>query len=105
MNQPYSAWADWLDKFHTASELIQALWLLSMPLTVLGVTYLVARLLKEALIARRHRQPCGRLLCGVYEDRQGRLLVYRETEGATTLGPSRPNPPTSSPDLFRGSMS
>ncbi len=105
MDQPYSAWADWLDKFHTASELIQALWLLSMPLTLLGVTYLVVRLLRETLIARQQREPCGRLLCGVYEDSQGRLLVYRETEAATTLKPSPSNPPTSSPDLFRGSTS
>ena len=105
MDRPYSPFADWLSKFHSSSELIQALWLLAGPLTVLGITYLVVRLLREALIARRQHQPCGRLFCGVYEDLQGRLLVYREAEGATTLGPSRSNPPASSPDLFRGSMS
>jgi hypothetical protein len=37
MEQPYSAFADWLSKFHTWPESIQALWLLSVPLTVLGL--------------------------------------------------------------------
>ena len=43
MDQPYSAWADWLNKFHTSSEWIQALWLVTGATTVLGVTWLAMR--------------------------------------------------------------
>ena len=43
MDQPYSAWADWLSKFHTWPESIQALWLLAGPATLLGVTWLIMR--------------------------------------------------------------
>jgi len=43
MDQPYSAWADWLSKFHTWPESIQALWLLAVPATLLGMTWLVMR--------------------------------------------------------------
>lgn len=38
MDQPYSAWADWLSKFHTWPESIQALWLIAVPVTLIGVT-------------------------------------------------------------------
>ena len=82
---PYSLWADWLSKFHTAPEFIQALWLIAGPLTILGVTWLVLRGLSEivaALPAFRgtHR---GRLVYGVYENHDGRLLLYRD--GTTAL--------------------
>jgi hypothetical protein len=43
MDQSYSVWADLLNKFHTASELIQALWLLVVLLMVVGVTWIVMR--------------------------------------------------------------
>jgi hypothetical protein len=58
MEPPYSVWADWLSKFHTAPEWIQALWLVSVPATMLGMTWLVLRAVKEiaVLLARRPRQ-------------------------------------------------
>ncbi|HWK39511.1 MAG TPA: hypothetical protein VNR88_11395 [Hyphomicrobium sp.] len=36
MNETYSFWADLLDKFHTATPWIQALWLAVMSATILG---------------------------------------------------------------------
>ncbi|MBM6596341.1 hypothetical protein ILT42_20245, partial [Microvirga sp. BT291] len=51
MDQPYSAWADWLSKFHTWPEMIQALWLIAVPATVLGVTSIVMRGLREIVRA------------------------------------------------------
>ncbi len=56
MDQPYSAWADWLNKFHTSSEWIQALWLVAGTVTVLGVTWLVMRGVCEMIwLSRRER--------------------------------------------------
>ncbi|WP_201838590.1 hypothetical protein [Microvirga zambiensis] len=56
MDQPYSAWADWLSKFHTWPESIQALWLLAVPATLLGMTWLVMRGLAEIVrLARGDR--------------------------------------------------
>ena len=43
MEQPYSFLADWLSKFQIASEPIQALWILALAATALGVTWLVMR--------------------------------------------------------------
>ena len=37
MDQPYSLWADWLSKFHTWPEFIQAQWVVAIPVTVLGL--------------------------------------------------------------------
>jgi hypothetical protein len=47
----YSIVADMLAKFHSASEWIQALWLVTLPTMVVGVSWCVAGVLK-ALIAR-----------------------------------------------------
>jgi len=78
MDQPYSVWADMLSKFHTAPELIQALWLVSVPLTLLGVTWLTMRglhdLITLARSKRRHWR--GHLIYGVYQDPEGRWMVY-----------------------------
>jgi hypothetical protein len=74
MDQPYSPWADWLSKFHTWPELIQALWLIAMPLTLLAVTWLVMRGMRDLI--RFSRQPQGHLIYGVYQDRQGRWMIY-----------------------------
>jgi hypothetical protein len=51
MDQPYSIVADWLSKFHTWPESIQALWLIAVPVTVLGVTWIVMRGLREVVAA------------------------------------------------------
>ncbi|WP_114947228.1 hypothetical protein [Microvirga calopogonii] len=78
MDQPYSAWADWLSKFHTWPELIQALWLVSLPLTLIGVTWLLMRGLRDLIpaLSRRPSQWRGHLIYGVYQDPQGRWMVY-----------------------------
>jgi len=53
MDQPYSAWADCLSKFHTWSEFIQALWLVSVPVTLLGMTWITMRGTRDILQAAR----------------------------------------------------
>ncbi len=73
MDQPYSFWADLLSKFHTAPEWIQALWLLMVPVTLLGVTGLVMRGLR------------GHLVHSVVRDAQGRWVVYRREQEAQQI--------------------
>jgi hypothetical protein len=112
MEQPYSQisyspWADWLSKFHTWPELIQALWLVAVPVTVLGVTWLVMRGLRDTVAAWRtdsRGDAQGRLVYGVIEDADGRLLLWRDGEVRAvethhTLVPPAP----SSPGLSRRS--
>src|SRR4051794_21242984 len=92
---PYSLFADWLSKFHTWPEFIQALWLVAVPATLLGMTALLLRGVTEivgALPAFRGERR-GRLVYGVYENPDGRLLLYRD--GAVTeagLPPARHRP-------------
>ena len=83
MDQPYSAWADWLSKFHTWPEFIQGLWLVSVPLSLIGVTWLVMRGLRDLVRLSRgerdwrgHGAWRGHLIYGVYQDPQGRWMVY-----------------------------
>jgi hypothetical protein len=84
MNLPYSVWADLLAKFHTSPEWIQALWLVAIPALILGVTWCVTRLVKDiAVAALGIRQ--GQLIYGVYQDEQGRWLVYRNGREAAEL--------------------
>ena len=84
MDQPYSPWADWLSKFHTWPESIQALWLVAVPLTVLGVAWLVMRGLRDLIpLARRER---GLLVYGIYRDKQGRWMVYRHGSEPQEIG-------------------
>ena len=77
MDQPYSVVADVLSKFHTAPEWIQALWLVAVPVTVLGAAWILMRplTLLVAPLTRNHWR--GRLIYGVYQDDQGRWLLYR----------------------------
>jgi hypothetical protein len=105
MDRPYSAWADWLNKFHTSSEEIQALWLVAGSLTMLGVASLLAQLLKEMLLSVRKHRRRGRLLYSLYEDNDGRLLIYCDGEARRVDRNASHLPlPPSSPDLFRRSM-
>jgi hypothetical protein len=94
MDQPYSVIADWLSKFHTWPESIQALWLIAVPVTVLGVTWIVMRGLRETVAAWRGRGE-GRLVYGVIEDAQGQVLFYHDREARvveTTLPLLPPKP-------------
>ena len=37
MEPYYSVWADWLSKFHTWPEAVQALWVVGLTVTALGL--------------------------------------------------------------------
>ncbi|MEE1610344.1 hypothetical protein [Microvirga sp. CF3016] len=98
MDQPYSPFADWLSKFHTWSESIQALWLVAVPATVLGLTWLVLRGVREIISFSRGER--GHLVYGVYQDPEGRWMVY--WHGRTPQAVDWENPP---PELIgRGSV-
>src|SRR5215212_11044195 len=82
---PYSPLADWLSKFHTASEPIQALWIVAIVVVALGIVWaftLPLRVWLSALRERGERRGAegGELVYGVYRDGQGRWLVYAEGE-------------------------
>jgi hypothetical protein len=44
MCSDYSIWADGFAKFLAVSSVIQALWIMSIPVTLIGVTYLVTQM-------------------------------------------------------------
>ena len=79
MEPPYSAWADMLAKFHTSPEWIQALWLTVGPVTVLGVTWLVMRAVREiaVLLAQPPRQEAwqGHPVCAIHRTADGRWML------------------------------
>lgn len=100
MDQPYSVVADWLSKFHTWPELIQALWLIAIPATVLGITWIVMRGLTQILTITTRRPWRGQRIDGVYQDEQGRWMIHRHDRRPEAL--DRTNPP---PELIgRGSV-
>jgi len=78
MDQPYSLWADGLSKFQSSSEAIQALWLVAVPVTLLGLAWLALRGACDliGLARRERRRERGHLIYGVYQDAQGRWMVY-----------------------------
>jgi hypothetical protein len=85
---PYSPVADWLSKFHTSSEPIQALWIVALAATVLGVAWCLTAPVRLWLLARRDRgEPRGELVYGVYRDGEGRWwLVYAEGRCGRSTG-------------------
>jgi hypothetical protein len=82
MGPPYSAWADWLDKFHTSSDWIQALWLVSGSLTALGVTWLVMRAIRDIVCAVLMRNARKSTLGMLRQDPQRRVPAYAQEEPA-----------------------
>jgi hypothetical protein len=81
MDQPYSLWADGLSKFQSSSDPIQALWLVAIPVTLLGLAWLVMRGIGDLFRLSRgerlsRREWRGHLVYGVYQDPQGRWMVY-----------------------------
>jgi hypothetical protein len=76
MDQPYSLWADGLSKFQGSSEPIQALWLVAVPVTVLGALWLVLRGLRDLIPTLSRREWRGHLIYGVYQDADGRWMIY-----------------------------
>ena len=101
MDQPYSLWADGLSKFQSSSEPIQALWLVAVPATVLGLAWLALWTVRDLVgLARRERHWRGHLVYGVYQDDQGRWMVY--WDGRTPQAVDWENPP---PELIgRGTV-
>jgi hypothetical protein len=84
MDHPYSVWADVLDKFHTSSDWIQALWLMVSPVTVLGVTWLFVRGVRETVsLLRDRREPCGHSIHAAYEEPRGSCLFLARRHGLT----------------------
>ncbi|MCB5173718.1 hypothetical protein [Microvirga lenta] len=77
MDQPYSAFADLLNKFHTSSDAIQALWLLAVPLTVLGTAYCVMRAIREIALAVIDRRGAwqGEPVYAIYRAPDGRWML------------------------------
>src|SRR3954462_5083675 len=73
MDQPYSPFADWLSKFYLASEPIQALWIVALSATVLGVTWIVMRGVGE-IVGSWGGRPRGpeELNYGVCQNAEGR---------------------------------
>ena len=63
-----------MNKFHTASEPVQALWLILTTAMVLGTVWCVTAMVTA--LARRRDTPPGQLLYGVYEDAEGRPHVH-----------------------------
>jgi hypothetical protein len=79
MEPPYSVLADMLAKFHTAPEWIQALWLVSVPATMLGMTWLVMRAVREiaVLLAQRPRAEAWQRhpVCAIHRTADGRWML------------------------------
>lgn len=95
MEQPYSIVADWLSKFHTWPEFIQALWLVAVPVTLLGVTWLVMRGLRDLAAVWRGRGEAT--LYGVPRPWTGPALSYqggrlRLADGEKPLPKPSPHP-------------
>ncbi len=78
MDQPYSAFADWLDTFHTSPEWIQALWLVVVPLALVGIVFCIARVAREITVAALDRRGAcqGRPVYAIYRAPDGRWLLY-----------------------------
>jgi hypothetical protein len=73
---PYSPFADWLSKFHMASEPIQALWILALTLMVLAICWSLTAPLRLWLTRRERSVPQGELVLGVFREPNGRLVVH-----------------------------
>jgi hypothetical protein len=94
MDQPYSVWADLLNKFHTSSEPIQMLWLLVVLLMVVGVTWCLTRLLRDIAVAamRPRRESRNVLVYGVVQDAGGQWQVIRHGHAPKPLDWTNPPP-------------
>jgi len=92
--QAYSAFADLLNKFHTAPAAIQALWLVVTPLTVVGTAYCLMRAVRDVALALIDQRGAaqGRPVYAVWQAPDGRWMLYapgavRELPGETLPEP------------------
>ncbi|WP_457093292.1 hypothetical protein [Microvirga sp. P5_D2] len=93
--QSYSVLADALSKFHTAPEWIQALWLVMVPVTIVGATACIMRAVREIAAAIARRGAAGGIWQGqpvyaIYRSPDGRWMLYargavRELQGEDSL--------------------
>lgn len=79
--QTYSIVADALSKFHTAPEWIQALWLVMMPVTIVGVAACITREAGQiaALAAQRRAlrdMSKGEPIYAIYQAPDERWMLY-----------------------------
>ena len=94
----YSVMADALSKFHTAPEWIQALWLVMVPVTLVGLGFCLLQAVKEiaALVLRRGERQ-GEPLYAIYRTADGRLMMVarggvRELQGGEPEDMPLPGP-------------
>ncbi|KAB0265667.1 hypothetical protein [Microvirga brassicacearum] len=89
MEQPYSVWADWLSKFHTWPEGVQALWIVGLTVTALGLIAGTTRVLVAiaAIFQRRERaagpgwrQQPGAMMLPPEHERAAPALTHAEPE-------------------------
>lgn len=79
--ESYSVLADALSKFHTAPEWIQALWLVMVPVTVVGASACLGWAVKEIAAALAQRGTSsgvwqGRPVYAIYQASDGRWMLY-----------------------------
>ncbi len=78
------------------------MWLVAGPLTVLGVTWIVMRTLRE-IVPMLPRRDHARLIYGVYQDGQGRWMVCRHGREPKPVDWTRPSPElTGTGQVLRG---
>ncbi|EIM30493.1 hypothetical protein [Microvirga lotononidis] len=94
----YSVMADALSKFHTAPEWIQALSLVMVPVTLVGLGLCLLQAVKEiAAMALRRGERQGEPLYAIYRTEDGRLMMYargvvRELQGGELEDAPLPGP-------------
>ena len=76
-DEAYSPFADWLSKFYLASEPIQALWIVALSATILGVTWIVMRGLREIVRTLRHPRERAEFSDGYGPNPDGSWIVSR----------------------------
>lgn len=83
MHQPYSFWADLLNKFHTAPSWIQALWLLAGTACALPALHTLKAISVAILQCKGVSEV--ELIYGICRDHTGRLMVYPERKKALPM--------------------
>jgi hypothetical protein len=72
----YSFLADWLNKFHTSTPFIQALWLVALASVPFSLCWCL-RGMALAFAPKRRTEPIGQTLYSVAQMEDGALRVFR----------------------------
>ena len=89
MTDSYSAVADWLNKFQAASETIQALWIITILIVVLGSVATIARAAVDIARSRRdvrYTSSCLPAVHGAIRLEQPPALPARGVDGRDRPG-------------------